>query len=233
MYKQTHILSFIIFSIAVHIIVLAQYQIETTPVFAKNTTVFNIELSSRHSSKATKKTETQKPAVNKTESKPVNKSVKEPVQTTKNNTADKKSDLHNNLYPEKKEPDTQEQNDTQAVTQTSDASDSSNNTHVQQPSQRTSADNQYLQKILSIIESNKYYPGTARRRNMQDVVKVSFSLLESGEIDNLEIFGKYKLLQHAAKTAILESLPFVEPPEGMRFPVKINYSMAFKLTQDY
>ena len=229
MYKQTHIVSFIALSIAVHIILLAQYQTETTPVFAKNTTVFNIELSSRQTIKKVK----AKKAVSKsTENKPLNKHTKKTVQAR--NSLDKKSDIRNKVLPEEVDTAKKEKTDPEtAPSQVSNNSDASTHTQAQQPSQFNKTDNQYLQKILSIIESNKYYPGTARRRNMEDTVKVSFSLLESGEIDDLKILGKYKLLQHAAKTAILESLPFIEPPAGMRFPVKINYSMAFKLSQDH
>jgi len=89
--------------------------------------------------------------------------------------------------------------------------------------------NLYLKKIINAIEKNKYYPVLARRRNIQDVVAVSFNLVGSGEVKDLVINGNHKVLRHAARSAILDTLPFSEPPPDVNLPLKIKYSMAFSL----
>jgi len=89
--------------------------------------------------------------------------------------------------------------------------------------------NLYLETILLEIEKNKFYPPIARKRNMQDNVKVSFTLLENGYVADLKVNGRFKILRHAAKKAMLNALPFNTPPEEMQLPFKVKYSMAFNL----
>lgn len=95
--------------------------------------------------------------------------------------------------------------------------------------QKTNKQNNYIKEILLEIEKNKFYPALARRRNMQEVIPVSFTLLESGEVMNVVTTGRYKILRHAAKSAILNALPFTTPPSEMRLPFKVKYLMAFNL----
>lgn len=89
--------------------------------------------------------------------------------------------------------------------------------------------NAYIKDILLEIEKNKYYPGIARKRNMQEKIAVSFSLLKTGYVTDLEIHGRFKILRHAAKSAMLKALPFNAPPPDMKLPLKVNYLMAFNL----
>ena len=89
--------------------------------------------------------------------------------------------------------------------------------------------NLYIENILLEIEKNKFYPTIARKRNMQENVKVSFTLLENGDVTDLEINGRFKILRHAAKKAMLNALPFNTPPVEMQLPFTVKYSMAFNL----
>ncbi len=89
--------------------------------------------------------------------------------------------------------------------------------------------NLYLKKIIASIEKNKYYPTLARRRNMQDIVAVSFNLVSNAEVENLKISGNHKVLRNAARAAIYNSLPFNRPPQEVSFPLNVKYSMAFSL----
>ncbi len=83
--------------------------------------------------------------------------------------------------------------------------------------------------ILTMIESQKFYPLLARRRNMQDIVQVSFELLANGEVTGLIVNGRYKILRHAARAAVLNAAPFPVSVKHIRFPFHIKYLMAFKL----
>lgn len=89
--------------------------------------------------------------------------------------------------------------------------------------------NLYLETILLEIEKNKFYPPIARKRNMQENVKVSFTLLKNGDVADLKVNGRFKILRYAAKKAMLNALPFNTPPEEMQLPFKVKYSMAFNL----
>ena len=208
MYKQTHIIFFIIASVAIHAIFLAQYSFTTPPsAFKKNDRFINIELSRQIPVQHAPATKSRKKAVSKNSdfkkrnqhSAPSNQTVSEQTPTNKQHIAEDNTETKNIKQPE------------------------------QQAAQLNAVANLYLQQIIETIENNKFYPESARRRNMQDVIKVTFILLESGEITDLKIDGQHKLLKIAARTAILDSLPFSSPPGETEFPLDIKYSMAFKL----
>ncbi|NOX10075.1 MAG: hypothetical protein GXP22_11445 [Gammaproteobacteria bacterium] len=88
----------------------------------------------------------------------------------------------------------------------------------------------YLASILRIIESARYYPHSARKRGYEDVVKVSFRLMEDGSIKDLLVDGRYSVLRSAAGDAVTQSSPFPRPPESIEVPVLVNYSMIFELS---
>lgn len=199
MYKQTHISIFILISLSVHIAFLSQYQTTSSPSFEKNDKPLNIILSS-HSIKQ------------------VNPADKTPNNSTRVVTEKKSFSTKKVSKPIKSDTKKKEIKSTKKINQ-----------EQKQISKKNISNKYYIHQITSEIENNKYYPSSAKRRNMQEMVKVSFILLKNGEIENIEISGKYKLLQIAAKTAILDSLPFNNPPMGVVFPLRVNYSMEFKL----
>lgn len=199
MYKQTHIFIFILVSLFVHIAFLSQYQTTSNASFEKNDKPLNIILSS-HSIKQ------------------ISPADKTPNNSTK-------------VATEKKSFSTKKVSEPQKVDTKEDEIKSTKKINQEQKkiSKKNTSRKHYIHQITSEIENNKYYPSSAKRRNMQEMVKVSFILLKNGEIENIEISGRYKLLQLAAKTAILDSLPFNNPPAGVVFPLRVNYSMEFKL----
>lgn len=58
---------------------------------------------------------------------------------------------------------------------------------------------QYLSRLLTIIEGNKYYPSVARRRGIEGNIHVSFMLKEDGYVNSLDASGGPALLRRAAK----------------------------------
>lgn len=199
MYKQTHIFIFILISLSVHIAFLSQYQTISNVAFERSDKPLSMILSS-HSIKQVK-----------------------PADKTPNNST--------RTITEKKSFSTKKISEPKKINAKKEEIKSTKNIEQEQKqiSKNNTSNKHYIHQITSEIENNKYYPSSAKRRNMQETLKVSFILLKIGEIENIEISGKYKLLQLAAKTAILDSLPFNNPPVGVVFPLRVNYSMEFKL----
>ena len=88
---------------------------------------------------------------------------------------------------------------------------------------------QYLAKLLTHIESYKYYPRVAQRRGIEGVVRVSFRLLPQGEIDQLSTSGAHMLLQKAAQAAVQQALPMLSAPAQITLPYNVSFVMQFEL----
>ena len=90
---------------------------------------------------------------------------------------------------------------------------------------------QYLNTIAAHLEKYKFYPRSARRRHIEGDVKVSFDLLEDGNILNLKIFSGHSALQKATSASITSALPMPPRPESLLAlnTIKIEYSMQFSL----
>ena len=87
----------------------------------------------------------------------------------------------------------------------------------------------YLSKLLTIIEGNKYYPLTARRRGIEGNIHVSFILKNDGYVNGLDASGGPALLRRAAKIAVTKSLPLPTKPDEIDYPMHVSYAMLFKL----
>lgn len=218
MYKQINITWFVAVSLILHAIFFMQYQGQSALDFKESPDSLNVVISrkiiqlhlSNNTADVNLPASKNKAKVNKTLT---SKQKEKPVKPTENlaeTKADKDSKKKNHEDPKELK--------TSNVTQSE-----------QQVRQRENVRNIYLEKVLRKIEKNKFYPSLARRRNMQDRVEVSFTLLESDRVSNIEMNGRYKVLRHAAKSAILNALPFTKPPAELRLPFKVKYSMAFNL----
>ncbi len=89
----------------------------------------------------------------------------------------------------------------------------------------------YLHKLMSHIESFKYYPRSARMRSLQGEVKVSFILLDNGYYKQLKLDGPHSVLVKATRSAMESAVPFPSPPEGMILPGQLELTMSYSLTQ--
>jgi len=89
---------------------------------------------------------------------------------------------------------------------------------------------QYLHELMAHIESHKYYPRAARKRGVQGKVKVSFTLLDDGYCGNLELDGRHSVLVKAARNALETAQPLPEPPEGVAFSERVEFTMVYSLT---
>jgi len=95
--------------------------------------------------------------------------------------------------------------------------------------QTVTVSEQYLSKLLIHIESYKYYPRVAQRREIEGVVTVSFRMLRDGVIENLRVSGAHLILQKAAESAVQQALPMLPAPEKMRLPFEVSFVMQFQL----
>ena len=90
---------------------------------------------------------------------------------------------------------------------------------------------QYLQKLLSHIESFKYYPLAARRRLIEGNVKISFTLQDDGSYEQLVLDGERSVLVNATRMALEAAVPLPAPTEGVELSGQIEFAMVYALTQ--
>jgi protein TonB len=100
---------------------------------------------------------------------------------------------------------------------------------VDQPVLDAGEKDAYLAALLKRIEGHKHYPRTARRRQLQGEISVSFLLLQDGEVDRVTLSGGHQVLRDAARQAIHNATPFPKPPTGMNLPYPVRYGMVFQL----
>jgi protein TonB len=93
----------------------------------------------------------------------------------------------------------------------------------------------YLHTIRQLLEKQKDYPRMARRRNMQGVVEVMFTIAAGGQIESAQISRSsgHDLLDEGARNTIKRVGRFPPfPAELNRQKLTIKIPLAFRLTQD-
>jgi len=96
------------------------------------------------------------------------------------------------------------------------------------PEAHITAERTYTDQIKRQIEAVKQYPQRARRRNIQGVVDIVFTIGKEGEIVTIAIAKSSgsRILDRAAVDAVNKASPFDKPPKG---PLTIQLPMVFKL----
>lgn len=89
----------------------------------------------------------------------------------------------------------------------------------------------YLHKLLSHIESHKFYPRAARKRSMEGDVKISFTLRDDGYYEQLKLDGGRAVLVEAAREALESAKPLPVPPKDINFSRQIELSMVYSLAR--
>jgi len=88
---------------------------------------------------------------------------------------------------------------------------------------------QYLSRILSMIQSHKHYPYSARRRHIEGDVQVSFMIGRQGQISDLHITGGSSALRSSTRLAIEDSLPFPVPSAILPQSMHSQFVMQYRL----
>ena len=75
----------------------------------------------------------------------------------------------------------------------------------------------YLKKVIEIIQKNKKYPSSARKKGIEGKVGISFTLSRDGEVVSVEVVSpsRYSELNKATQKLIYELSPFPPFPTGM------------------
>ncbi len=223
MYKQPNISLYVLVSLLLHVLFLAQYQRQNIPAFESNNNTPDLSLTNtvlRLSFISGAIAKQEQPRDSTADTVKQNRQAYEPKPAPLLEKPDKpviaeKKQLGKPGKPLVEKVENHKHNQYQQ--EYSRPATSGNERHV------------FIERVLTAIESNKFYPRLARKRNMQEIIDVSFDLLESGDVKNMVIKGRYKILRHAARTAVLNARPFVTFPASVNFPFNIKYSMAFKL----
>lgn len=88
----------------------------------------------------------------------------------------------------------------------------------------------YLTRLITHLEAHKFYPGAARRRGLEGTVQISFTIMNNGEIKQLQLTGGHKMLHQAATTTVQRALPLPSPPREVGgAPLTVSYEMSFAL----
>ncbi len=90
----------------------------------------------------------------------------------------------------------------------------------------------YIGRVQRIIEGAKRYPETSRRAGRQGKLKVQFTILKNGEVDNVRLLTEtpYPNLNREAMAAVKRAAPFSGIPDSvMKKSLDIILPFRFEL----
>jgi len=88
--------------------------------------------------------------------------------------------------------------------------------------------NHFLAMIRQKIDRAKSYPRIARKKGMQGVVRVSFTILSDGHVGKIRISGP-RIFHKSARQAIQRAFPVDVKKAPLRLPATVNLSLRYKL----
>lgn len=87
----------------------------------------------------------------------------------------------------------------------------------------------YLRALFTHIEAHKFYPPSARRRQLEGQVRVSFTIDAAGGVSDLKVSEGHPQLAEAARQTVLGARPLPLPAAGVPLPFSLTYNMDFRL----
>lgn len=87
----------------------------------------------------------------------------------------------------------------------------------------------YLADLMAHIEQHKWYPKSARRRRIEGMVHVDFTLFADGSTSNISVKNASPILLAAARDAVAKAVPMPPPPAMIDCPMKCEFRMSFNL----
>lgn len=88
--------------------------------------------------------------------------------------------------------------------------------------------NLFYQKIRVKINKNKSYPKIAKRRRMQGTVKVTFTVLRSGNVSNILLDGP-KVFHNSARHAVKSAFPIAVKNIPVSLPVTVHVTLRYQI----
>ncbi len=82
----------------------------------------------------------------------------------------------------------------------------------------------YIQKL---IQNHLTYPAMARRQGLEGKVRVSFVILENGQVTNLKVLDSsgYEILDDDAVETVKDTAPFPKPPIKAELHIPLTYRL--------
>lgn len=87
----------------------------------------------------------------------------------------------------------------------------------------------FLANLVKKINSNKFYPHTARRRAIQGEVEMKFCLLKSGHVKDIDLVSGKHIFKRSAIKAIEKSFPVDVDNTLFSFPKEFKITIAYVL----
>ena len=88
--------------------------------------------------------------------------------------------------------------------------------------------NKFWNALQRKIDKHKSYPRIAKKRGMEGIVKVKFTILRSGKVGNVSVTGP-KIFHNSAKKAIKKAFPINVKKVPISLPGTINLSIRYQL----
>ncbi len=88
---------------------------------------------------------------------------------------------------------------------------------------------EFLEHLIKRINSNKSYPNMARRRCVEGVVDVKFTILLNGNVGNIQIIEGKSIFKKATIQAIERSFPIEVDSSLFDFPEEFRVKIAYVL----
>jgi len=89
--------------------------------------------------------------------------------------------------------------------------------------------NIFFAQLREAINSNKTYPKTARRRNVQGEVKVKFSILANGNVEEIKVIKGHSIFKRSVHEAIQNSFPISVKKTLFTFPKEFQLTLNYIL----
>ncbi|MBU1217535.1 energy transducer TonB [bacterium] len=87
----------------------------------------------------------------------------------------------------------------------------------------------FFLKLRELINQNKFYPNSARRRGVQGNVEVKFCILENGNVENIELISGQTIFKNSVQEAIEKSFPVKVDKTLFSFPKEFKITLAYVL----
>ena len=86
--------------------------------------------------------------------------------------------------------------------------------------------NKFWNALRRKIDKHKFYPRIAKKRGMEGVVKVKFTVLANGHVGNILVDGP-KVFHHSAKNAVKSAFPLNVKNIPIALPASINITLRY------
>ena len=88
--------------------------------------------------------------------------------------------------------------------------------------------NLFLANIRDKINKHKSYPRIAQKRGMQGTVKVTFTILSSGKVGNISVYGP-KVFHTSARNAVKSAFPVDAKNAPISLPKSISITLRYQM----